>query len=74
MMAQGSGMEDLNSVDNGEGSFDEVEMALTGINMMLNNGFDEASALFDKYRYISCAFFFFFCPRLKLYSKFTCLF
>ncbi|PVD31804.1 hypothetical protein C0Q70_07222 [Pomacea canaliculata] len=50
MMAQGSGMEDLNSVDNGEGSFDEVEMALTGINMMLNNGFDEASALFDKYR------------------------
>ena len=29
---------------------DEVEMAVSGINMLLNNGFDEAQALFIKYK------------------------
>ncbi|ESO96618.1 hypothetical protein LOTGIDRAFT_143837 [Lottia gigantea] len=29
---------------------DDSEMALTGINMLLNNGYDEARALFEKYK------------------------
>ncbi|XP_041360682.1 tetratricopeptide repeat protein 39C-like [Gigantopelta aegis] len=31
-------------------SQDDVEMAVSGINMLLNNGFDEAQALFCKYK------------------------
>ena len=31
-------------------SFDDVEMAATGINMLLNDGFEEAFALFHKYK------------------------
>ncbi|CAL1537584.1 unnamed protein product [Lymnaea stagnalis] len=53
-MAEGtkSQMEDLNGAagDNDEPVFDDIEMARTGINMLLNNGFDEAFALFDKYK------------------------
>lgn len=30
---------------------DDSELALSGIRMLLNNGFDEAQALFDKYKY-----------------------
>ena len=30
--------------------FEESELALSGINMMLNNKFEEASALFKKYK------------------------
>ena len=30
--------------------FDDVEMAAAGINMLLNNGFEEAFHLFDKYK------------------------
>ncbi|KAH9488246.1 Tetratricopeptide repeat protein 39C [Bulinus truncatus] len=45
-------MEDLNGAagDADESSFDDIEMAATGINMLLNNGFDEAFALFEKYK------------------------
>ncbi|XP_076438121.1 tetratricopeptide repeat protein 39C-like [Babylonia areolata] len=39
-----------NTVDEEECTFDEVETALTGINMLLNNGFDEAVVLFAKYK------------------------
>ena len=31
-------------------AFDDVEMAATGINMLLNDGFEEAFALFHKYK------------------------
>lgn len=46
-------LEDMNgaSGDQDESTFDDVEMAATGINMLLNNGFEEAFALFDKYKY-----------------------
>lgn len=30
---------------------DDSELALSGIKMLLNNGFEEAQALFDKYKY-----------------------
>ncbi|KAL8581309.1 hypothetical protein ACOMHN_034388 [Nucella lapillus] len=40
----------LNSVDAEEASFDDVETSITGINMLLNNGFDEAFVLFEKYK------------------------
>lgn len=40
----------LNSVDGDDNNFDDAETAVTGINMLLNNGFDEAFALFDKYK------------------------
>lgn len=45
-------MEDFNSSTSGEGDdgFDDLEMASTGINMLLNNGFEESFALFDKYK------------------------
>jgi hypothetical protein len=53
MMAEASASPPtLNTVDGEEGSFDDVETAITGINMLLNNGFDEAFALFDKYKYV----------------------
>ncbi|XP_046377021.1 tetratricopeptide repeat protein 39C-like isoform X1 [Haliotis rufescens] len=50
-MAQANEIEDMN-VGEGEdpGLTDDAEMALTGINMLLNNGFDEAYALFEKYK------------------------
>lgn len=47
----------LNTVDGEEGSFDDVETAITGINMLLNNGFDEAFSLFDKYKYVIMCLF-----------------
>lgn len=31
---------------------DEAEMALGGISMLLNNGFEEARLLFEKYKYV----------------------
>ncbi|KAK7091387.1 tetratricopeptide repeat protein 39C-like isoform X2 [Littorina saxatilis] len=40
----------LNTVDGDDAAFDDVETAMTGINMLLNNGFDEAFVLFDKYK------------------------
>ena len=40
----------LNTVDVESPVFDDVETAMTGINMLLNNGFEEAFALFDKYK------------------------
>lgn len=40
----------LNTVDVECPVFDDVETAMTGINMLLNNGFDEAFVLFDKYK------------------------
>ncbi|XP_076457025.1 LOW QUALITY PROTEIN: tetratricopeptide repeat protein 39C-like [Babylonia areolata] len=40
----------LSSVDAEDTSFDDVETAITGINMLLNNGFDEAFVLFQKYK------------------------
>ncbi|CAG5134205.1 unnamed protein product, partial [Candidula unifasciata] len=45
-------LEDMNGIASGdhESCFDDVEMAATGINMLLNNGFQEAFALFDKYK------------------------
>ncbi|XP_059139948.1 tetratricopeptide repeat protein 39C-like [Physella acuta] len=45
-------MEDMNNAagDHEESTFDDIEMACTGINMLLNNGFDEAFALFEKYK------------------------
>lgn len=53
-MAEGAQpyLEDMNCVGSGdhESCFDEIEMAATGINMLLNNGFQEAFALFDKYK------------------------
>ncbi|BFZ21000.1 hypothetical protein BsWGS_24039 [Bradybaena similaris] len=53
-MAEGAQpyLEDMNCVASGdhESYFDEIEMAATGINMLLNNGFQEAFALFDKYK------------------------
>jgi tetratricopeptide (TPR) repeat protein len=46
-----SHLEDMNGGDQDSDSyFDDVEMAMTGIDMLLNNGFDEAFALFDKYK------------------------
>ncbi|XP_012937049.1 tetratricopeptide repeat protein 39C [Aplysia californica] len=52
MAASHAQIEDLNAsaVAGPEDVFDDVEMASTGINMLLNNGFDEAFALFDKYK------------------------
>lgn len=40
----------LNTIDVESTVFDDVETAMTGINMLLNNGFEEAFALFDKYK------------------------
>ena len=37
--------------------FEEAELALSGINMMLNNNFDEASALFQKYKQVLILYF-----------------
>ena len=33
-----------------EKDIDDVELALTGINMLLNNGFKESDDLFKRYR------------------------
>ena len=43
---------DANSLssESGVDSFEDVEMAAHGINMLLNNGFDDAFALFEKYK------------------------
>lgn len=50
-MAENSVMSDIgNSEGDDQMPFDDAEMALSGINMLLNNGFDEAMALFEKYR------------------------
>ena len=50
-MAEGSiSPSTLNSVDGEDASFDDVETAITGINMLLNNGFEEAFLLFEKYK------------------------
>ncbi|KAK6186798.1 hypothetical protein SNE40_006069 [Patella caerulea] len=50
-MADGIEIEDMTSQDGDEsGGIDESEMALTGMNMLLNSGYDEARALFDKYK------------------------
>ena len=39
------------SVESDEGQgFDDVELAATGINMLLNNGFEEAFQLFNKHK------------------------
>lgn len=53
---EGSGPPQLENIDaavsadeTGE-TFDDVKMALTGINMLLNDGFEEAFALFHKYK------------------------
>ncbi|KAK0066384.1 tetratricopeptide repeat protein 39C [Biomphalaria pfeifferi] len=49
--SQTNQMEDLNgAAGDADDSFDDIAMASTGINMLLNNGFDEAFALFDKYK------------------------
>lgn len=32
---------------------DDSEMALGGISMLLNNGFEEARLLFEKYKYVA---------------------
>ena len=40
----------LSTVDGEYSVFDDVETAMTGINMFLNNGFDEAFVLFEKYK------------------------
>ena len=51
-MAEKETMTEWNSTDGEEsGSFDDAELALTGIKMLLNNGFEEARQLFEKYKY-----------------------
>ncbi|KAK3087826.1 hypothetical protein FSP39_011165 [Pinctada imbricata] len=50
-MAEKEVITDLNSTESDEsGSFDDADMALTGIKMLLNNGFEEARKLFEKYK------------------------
>lgn len=50
-MAEGSdSLQNFNATDGEDAAFDDVEMAHTGINMLLNNGFEEAVALFEKYK------------------------
>lgn len=38
-------------VDDNPDQIDDAELALQGINMLLNNGFRESDELFRKYRY-----------------------
>jgi len=52
-MAAKPEMEEMNSSESDDTlAQDDSEMALTGMYMLLNNGFAEAQALFEKYRFV----------------------
>ena len=50
MMAERGIIADMDSVESDDQLFDDTEMALTGMHMLLNNKFEEAQSLFEKYR------------------------
>ncbi|KAL8570006.1 hypothetical protein ACOMHN_056438 [Nucella lapillus] len=50
MAEKGNGQTTIPPADEEDSAFDDVEAALTGINMLLNNGFEDALLLFEKYK------------------------
>jgi hypothetical protein len=53
-MAANAVIPDMKSSDSEDtlAGLDESEMAFGGISMLLNNGFEEARVLFEKYKYV----------------------